>query len=154
MHRVVDCVQDWIGQSVEASETVNTHHNYTAREKVFGRDVWLSRKGAIDAAAGVPGLIPGSMGTRSYVVTGKGNRLALNSAPHGAGRRYSRSAARKTFTRGQLDSAMRGIEWRRTDAFLDEIPGAYKDVEVVMRDAADLVEIRHTLRQIVNVKGD
>jgi tRNA-splicing ligase RtcB len=94
------------------------------------------------------------MGTRSYVVTGKGNRLALNSAPHGAGRRYSRSAARKAFTRAELDAAMRGIEWRRTDAFLDEIPGAYKPVDVVMEDARDLVEVRHTLRQIVNVKGD
>ncbi len=146
--------QEWIGNSVEARETVNTHHNYTSRETHFGKEVWLSRKGAIDASAGVPGLIPGSMGTRSYVVTGKGNRLALNSSPHGAGRLYSRSAARKTFSRGQLESAMQGIEWRRTDAFLDEIPGAYKDVDVVMRDAADLVEIRHTLRQIVNVKGD
>jgi tRNA-splicing ligase RtcB len=154
MHRVVDCARDWFGQSVEAVETVNTHHNYTARETHFGQEVWLSRKGAIDASAGVPGLIPGSMGTRSYVVTGKGNRLALNSAPHGAGREYSRSAARKKFTRAQLDAAMEGIEWRRTDAFLDEIPGAYKAIDVVMDDARDLVEIRHTLRQIVNVKGD
>jgi tRNA-splicing ligase RtcB len=154
MHRVVGCVQEWIGSSVEANQTVNTHHNYTSRETHFGKDVWLSRKGAIDASAGVPGLIPGSMGTRSYVVTGKGNRLALNSSPHGAGRLYSRSAARKAFSRRQLESAMQGIEWRRTDAFLDEIPGAYKDVDVVMRDAADLVEIRHTLHQIVNVKGD
>lgn len=154
MHRVVDCVQCWIGRDVEASETVNTHHNYTARERHFSREVWLSRKGAIDASPGRPGLIPGSMGTRSYVVTGKGNRLALNSAPHGAGRRYSRSAARKAFTRTELDAAMRGIEWRRTDAFLDEIPGAYKPVDVVMEDARDLVEVRHTLRQIVNVKGD
>jgi len=154
MHRVADCAADWMGRGVEASETVNTHHNYTERETHFGKEVWLSRKGAIDATAGRPGLIPGSMGTRSYVVTGLGNRLALNSSPHGAGRRYSRSAARKTFTRAELDSAMQGIEWRPTDAFLDEIPGAYKDVDVVMRDAADLVEIRHTLRQIVNVKGD
>jgi tRNA-splicing ligase RtcB (3'-phosphate/5'-hydroxy nucleic acid ligase) len=154
MHRVADRVQDWIGQAVAAEETVNTHHNYTARETHFGKEVWLSRKGAIDGSAGVPGLIPGSMGTRSYVVTGKGNRLALNSAPHGAGREYSRSAARKTFTRDQLDAAMEGIEWRGTTAFLDEIPGAYKDIDVVMDDARDLVEIRHTLRQIVNVKGD
>ena len=154
MHRVVDCARRWIGRDVEASETVNTHHNYTVQETHFSRKVWLSRKGAIDASAGRPGLIPGSMGTRSYVVTGKGNRLALNSAPHGAGCRYSRSAARKAFTRGQLDAAMRGIEWRRTDAFLDEIPEAYKPVDVVMQDARDLVEIRHTLRQIVNVKGD
>lgn len=154
MQRVIDCVQDWIGQSVEATETVNTHHNYTARETHFGQEVWLSRKGAIDASAGTPGLIPGSMGTRSYVVVGKGNRLALNSSPHGAGRQYSRSAARKTFTSDQLDAAMQGIEWRRTDAFLDEIPGAYKDIDVIMDDARDLVEIRHTLRQIVNVKGE
>ncbi|HTT00030.1 MAG TPA: RtcB family protein [Streptosporangiaceae bacterium] len=154
MHRVAGCLGTWIGQAAEAAETVNTHHNYTARETHFGKQVWLSRKGAIDASEGRPGLIPGSMGTRSYVVTGKGNRLALNSAPHGAGRRYSRSAARKAFTRGQLDAAMRGIEWRRTGALLDEIPDAYKPVDVVMADARDLVEIRHTLRQIVNVKGD
>ncbi len=153
MHRVVDCVRAWIGQDVAASETVNTHHNYTARETHFGQEVWLSRKGAIDASAGVPGLIPGSMGTRSCVVTGKGNRLALNSAPHGAGREYSRSAARKKFTRAQLDTAMKGIEWRRTDAFLDEIPDAYKNINVIMEDARDLVEVRHILRQIVNVKG-
>ena len=154
MARVVDCLQEWIGEEVAADETVNTHHNYTEQEDHFGQQVWLSRKGAIDASAGRPGLIPGSMGTRSYVVTGKGSRLALNSAPHGAGRAYSRSAARKTFSRAELDAAMAGIEWRRTDAFLDEIPAAYKDVDQVMADAADLVEVRHTLRQIVNVKGD
>ncbi|HEY1573664.1 MAG TPA: RtcB family protein [Pseudonocardiaceae bacterium] len=113
-----------------------------------------SRKGAIEATEGRPGLIPGSMGTASYVVVGKGNRLSLNSSPHGAGRDYSRSAARKTFTREQLDAAMAGIEWRRTDAFLDEIPQAYQPVEQVMADAADLVEIRHVLHQILNVKGD
>ena len=154
MHRVIGCVQDWAGQAVQASETVNTHHNYTSRENHFGKDVWLSRKGAIDASAGALGLIPGSMGTRSYVVAGKGNRLALNSSPHGAGREYSRTAARKTFTRAQLDAAMAGIEWRRTNAFLDEIPAAYKDIDIVMNDARDLVEVRYTLRQIVNVKGD
>jgi tRNA-splicing ligase RtcB (3'-phosphate/5'-hydroxy nucleic acid ligase) len=154
MDRVTGSFQEWIGAGVEVAETVNCHHNYTEQERHWGRQVWLSRKGAIDASAGTPGLIPGSMGTASYVVTGKGNRLALNSSPHGAGRGYSRAAARKAFTRDQLDAAMTGIEWRRTDAFLDEIPGAYKDIDVVMDDARDLVEIRHTLRQIVNVKGD
>jgi tRNA-splicing ligase RtcB (3'-phosphate/5'-hydroxy nucleic acid ligase) len=154
MHRVIDCVQEWAGQAVQASQTVNTHHNYTSRENHFGKEVWLSRKGAIDASAGTLGLIPGSMGTRSYVVAGKGNRLALNSSPHGAGREYSRTAARKAFTRAQLDAAMAGIEWRRTNAFLDEIPAAYKDIDIVMNDARDLVEVRYTLRQIVNVKGD
>jgi tRNA-splicing ligase RtcB len=154
MHRVIDCFAAWIGRDVELAESVNCHHNYTAQEKHFGKDVWLSRKGAIDASEGTPGLIPGSMGTRSYVVVGKGNRLALNSSPHGAGRGYSRSRARKEFTRAQLDAAMEGIEWRHSDAFLDEIPGAYKPIDVVMADAKDLVEVRHTLRQIVNVKGD
>jgi tRNA-splicing ligase RtcB (3'-phosphate/5'-hydroxy nucleic acid ligase) len=154
MHRVADCMAGWIGQDVQPAETVNTHHNYTERETHFGKDVWLSRKGAIDASAGTPGLIPGSMGTRSYVVTGKGNRLALNSSPHGAGREYSRSVARKKFSRDELEAAMAGIEWRHTDAFLDEIPGAYKDIDVVMADAADLVQVRHVLRQILNVKGD
>jgi tRNA-splicing ligase RtcB (3'-phosphate/5'-hydroxy nucleic acid ligase) len=166
MHRVILCLAAFMGRDVDAAETIACHHNYTEkmpgellrhwkREKA-GRvgTTWLSRKGAIDATAGKPGLIPGSMGTRSYVVAGKGNKLSLNSSPHGAGREYSRSAARKTFTRAQLDQAMEGIEWRRTDAFLDEIPAAYKDVDVVMADAADLVEIRHALRQIVNVKGD
>ena len=154
MDRVIGCFSEWIGTGVEATETVNCHHNYTTQETHFGKDVWLSRKGAIDASAGTPGLIPGSMGTRSYVVSGKGNRLALNSSPHGAGREHSRSSARRTFTRGQLDTAMAGIEWRRTGAFLDEIPAAYKPIDQVMADAADLVEIRHELAQIVNVKGD
>jgi tRNA-splicing ligase RtcB len=154
MHRVIDCVRDWSGGAVDSLEVVQCHHNYTERERHFGRDVWLTRKGAIDASEGTPGLIPGSMGTRSYVVTGKGNRLSLNSSPHGAGREYSRSAARKRFTRDELDTAMEGIEWRHTDAFLDEIPAAYKPIDVIMADAADLVETRHTLRQIINVKGD
>jgi tRNA-splicing ligase RtcB (3'-phosphate/5'-hydroxy nucleic acid ligase) len=154
MDRVADCASDWFGAAVAPAETVNTHHNYTEQETHFGKRVWLSRKGAIDASAGRPGLIPGSMGTRSYVVTGKGNRLALNSSPHGAGREYSRSAARRAFSRAQLEAAMAGIEWRRTDAFLDEIPGAYKDIDVIMEDAKDLVEITHTLRQLINVKGD
>jgi tRNA-splicing ligase RtcB (3'-phosphate/5'-hydroxy nucleic acid ligase) len=154
MHRVVESVRDWYDEPVAELDAVQCHHNYTAREQHYGRDVWLSRKGAIDAHDGVPGLIPGSMGTRSYVVVGKGNPRALHSSPHGAGREYSRSAARKRFTRAELDAAMGGIEWRRTDAFLDEIPGAYKPIDQVMRDAADLVEVRHTFRQIVNVKGD
>jgi tRNA-splicing ligase RtcB len=88
------------------------------------------------------------------VVVGKGNPVALNSAPHGAGRNHSRSKARKMFTREQLRAAMAGIEYRDTDAFLDEIPQAYKPIDVVMQDAADLVEVRYTLRQFVNVKGD
>jgi tRNA-splicing ligase RtcB len=154
MDRVVACFAEWHGGGVDQLERVQCHHNYTVREKHFGKQVWLSRKGAINAAKGVPGLIPGSMGDASYVVEGKGNKLALDSSPHGAGRNYSRSKARKTFTREQLRAAMAGIEYRDTDAFIDEIPQAYKPIDVVMRDAEDLVEVRHTLRQIVNVKGD
>ena len=154
MHRVQDAFSAWTGVDAAVSEEVNCHHNYTEQERHYGKDVWLSRKGAIDASEGTPGLIPGSMGTASYVVTGRGDALSLNSAPHGAGRSYSRTAARKAFTREQLREAMRGIEFRDTAAFLDEIPQAYKDIDVVMRDAQDLVEIRHILRQVVNVKGD
>lgn len=154
MDRTVAAVEYVLCDDVERLETINCHHNYTTRENHFGKDVWLSRKGAIDAHEGVPGLIPGSMGTASYVVTGKGNKLALCSSPHGAGREYSRSRARKTFTHDQLREAMKGIEYRDTDAFIDEIPQAYKDIDVVMQDAADLVEVRHTLHQLVNVKGD
>ncbi|MDR7273818.1 RtcB family protein [Catenuloplanes atrovinosus] len=154
MDRLVACFSEWQGEAVIESERVSCHHNYTTREKHFGREVWLSRKGAINAARGVAGLIPGSMGDASYVVVGKGNPVALNSAPHGAGRNYSRSAARRAFTRDQLREAMKGIEYRDTDAFIDEIPQAYKPIDQVMTDAADLVEIRHTLRQFVNVKGD
>jgi tRNA-splicing ligase RtcB (3'-phosphate/5'-hydroxy nucleic acid ligase) len=135
-------------------ERINCHHNFTQRERHFGVDLWVSRKGAIQAKKGQPGLIPGSMGTASYVVTGLGNPESLESSPHGAGRMFSRTKARKTFTRAQLEESMKGIEWRHSDAFLDEIPAAYKDVDVVMRDAKDLVEVRHTLRQLVNVKGD
>jgi len=98
MHRVVTCFEQWIGAAVDREQEVNCHHNYTLQERHFGKDVWLSRKGAISAKAGEWGLIPGSMGTRSYVVTGKGNRLSLESAPHGAGREFSRTAARKAFT--------------------------------------------------------
>ena len=154
MDRVVACFAEWVGGDVERQEEINCHHNYTEQERHFGTDVWLSRKGAINAEAGRPGLIPGSMGTASYVVSGRGNPLSLNSAPHGAGREYSRSKARRTFTHEQLREAMTGIEYRDTDAFIDEIPAAYKDIDRVMADAADLVEVRHVLRQIVNVKGD
>jgi tRNA-splicing ligase RtcB len=154
MDRVVQAVTAWMEEPVVEQERINCHHNYTARERHFGKEVWLSRKGAIDASLGKPGLIPGSMGTRSYVVEGKGFPPSLNSAPHGAGREYSRTAARKTFSREELRRAMKGIEYRDTDAFIDEIPAAYKDIDLVMQDAKDLVSVKATLRQIINVKGD
>ncbi len=156
LDRIVGCVADWAGGPIERADDVQCHHNYTAREHHGGKDVWLTRKGAIDASVGRRGLIPGSMGTRSYVVTGLGNPASFHSAPHGAGRNFSRRAARERFTVEQLADAMAGIEWRsdNAEAFLDEIPGAYKDIDQVMADARDLVRIDHTLRQILNVKGD
>jgi tRNA-splicing ligase RtcB len=153
MDRVVACLSDFLRVEAVEQERINCHHNFSQREQHFGETVWVSRKGAIEARPGQPGLIPGSMGTASYVVEGKGNAASLNSAPHGAGRAFSRSRARKSFTHAQLREAMAGIEFRDSDAFLDEIPAAYKDIDVVMADAADLVSVRHTLRQLVNVKG-
>jgi tRNA-splicing ligase RtcB len=165
LDRAHRCLEDFMGGSVRIEDTIQCHHNYTEqmtgglldywkRPKGRSGHVWLSRKGAIDATEGKLGLIPGSMGAASYVVAGKGNKLSLCSSPHGAGRQLSRKQAEKTFTRADLDERMGGIEWGRSDAFLDEHPSAYKPIDVVMADAADLVEIRHTLRQIVNVKGD
>ena len=154
MDRVIRQVTEFFGEAVVEADRINCHHNFTEKERHFGKDVWLSRKGAIWAKLGQPGLIPGSMGTASYVVAGKGNVLSLESSPHGAGRNFSRTEARKTFTLDELRSAMTGIEYRDSDAFIDEIPGAYKDIDQVMADADDLVEIRHTLRQILNVKGN
>jgi tRNA-splicing ligase RtcB (3'-phosphate/5'-hydroxy nucleic acid ligase) len=153
MDRVVGCLAEFLGREVVELERINCHHNFTQLERHFGREVWVSRKGAIEARVGQPGLIPGSMGTASYVVSGRGYPPALHSAPHGAGRAYSRTAARRTFTHEQLRAAMVGIEFRDSEAFLDEIPAAYKDIDQVMADAASLVEIRHTLHQLVNVKG-
>ncbi len=154
MQRVHGCFQEWTGRPAEVVQEIDCHHNYTEKERHFGTSMWLSRKGAIAAHRGQLGLIPGSMGAASYVVAGKGNRLALFSSPHGAGRNYSRRAARATFNRGDLDQRMSGIAWGNSGAFLDEHPDAYKDIDVVMADAADLVEVRATLHQIVNVKGD
>ena len=134
-------------------DRINCHHNYTVQEHHAGKDVWLTRKGAIDAHEGVRGVIPGSMGTRSYVVRGKGNTSALCSAPHGAGRRFSRTEARRRFTADDLAQRMQGIEYRHGDEWVDEIPDAYKDIDQVMADATHLVDVEHTLRQILNVKG-
>ena len=135
-------------------QRINCHHNFTQRERHFGRDVWVTRKGAIQAKHGMWAMIPGSMGTRSYIVVGKENAMSFHSAPHGAGRRYSRTKARALFTMADLNRAMEGIEFRRSKVLLDEIPGAYKDIDAVMENAKDLVEVKYVLRQFVNVKGD
>ncbi|MDE8585809.1 RtcB family protein [Arthrobacter sp. NQ4] len=154
MDRVAAQFSRWVGGPVRERERINCHHNFTQQETHYGKPVWVSRKGAIKAAHGDPGLIPGSMGTASYVVEGRGNPASLNSSPHGAGREYSRNAARKAFTLEELKRAMKGIEFRASEAFIDEIPAAYKPIDQVMQDAADLVTVRHKLRQLVNVKGN
>jgi tRNA-splicing ligase RtcB len=135
-------------------QRINCHHNFTQVETHYGAPVWITRKGAIEARRGMWAMIPGSMGTRSYIVSGLENPVAFNSAPHGAGRRYSRTRARKLFTMRDLEQAMHGIEYRRSNVLLDEIPGAYKDIDEVMAHARSLVEVRHTLKQFLNVKGD
>jgi tRNA-splicing ligase RtcB len=132
---------------------VNCHHNYVARENHFGADVWLTRKGALRARAGDLGIIPGSMGARSYIVRGKGNPESFASCSHGAGRAMSRGEARRRFTLADHQAATRGIECRKDAEVIDETPGAYKDIDAVMAAQADLVDIVRTLRQVVCVKG-
>jgi len=155
MDRVIHVFTEWVGGAyVSQGVVVNCHHNYTERSILQGESVWLSRKGAIAAERDQRGLIPGSMATASYVVQGMGNDQSFHSAPHGAGRQHSRTSAKKTFTYEDLASRMKGIAWGESNAFLDEHPDAYKPVDDVMHDAADLVQARYTLRQIVNVKGN
>ena len=140
-------------------ERVNCHHNYAAREihSVDGveRELWVTRKGAIRAGRGELGLIPGSMGTRSYVVRGLGNAASWQSCSHGAGRRMSRAEAKRRHTAADLRAQMQGRAWQSSmaDRLIDEIPSAYKDIDEVMAAQRDLVEVVHTLRQILNYKG-
>jgi tRNA-splicing ligase RtcB len=135
-------------------QRINSHHNFTQKEHHFGHDVWVTRKGAIMARRSDWAMIPGSMGTRSYIVVGKEHPMSFSSAPHGAGRRYSRTKARGLFSMDDLRRAMEGIEYRHSSVLLDEIPGAYKDIDEVMEHAKDLVEVKYVLKQFVNVKGD
>ncbi len=138
---------------VPLERAVQCHHNYVAREEHFGAEVWITRKGAIRAGAGELGIIPGSMGARSYIVRGKGSPESFQSCAHGAGRRMSRGEARRRFSEADLAEQTAGIECRKDAGVLDEIPGAYKPIDVVMANQADLVEVVHELRQVVNVKG-
>jgi tRNA-splicing ligase RtcB len=134
-------------------EAINCHHNYIARENHFGKNLWVTRKGAIRAREGDLGIIPGSMGQRSYIVRGKGNVQSYCSCSHGAGRQMSRAKARKLFNLDDLKAQTAGVECRKDDAVLDEIPGAYKPIDVVMANQTDLVEVVHTLKQVLCVKG-
>ncbi|RIX43521.1 MAG: RtcB family protein [Rhodocyclales bacterium GT-UBC] len=134
-------------------EAINCHHNYVAREDHFGERVFVTRKGAISAREGELGIIPGSMGARSYIVRGLGNPQSYCSCAHGAGRRMSRSAAKRRFSRFDLEAQTAGIECRKDGGVVDEIPAAYKDIDQVMENQRDLVEVVHTLKQVLCVKG-
>jgi tRNA-splicing ligase RtcB len=134
-------------------EAINCHHNYVEKENHFGRNLWVTRKGAIRARAGDLGIIPGSMGQKSYIVRGKGNLESYCSCSHGAGRKMSRTAARQRFTVEDLTAQTEGVECRKDDAVLDEIPGSYKDIDTVMANQQDLVEVLHVLKQVLCVKG-
>lgn len=135
------------------AEVVNCHHNYVARETHFGSQVWVTRKGAIHAGTGELGIIPGSMGARSYIVRGKGNPESFQSCAHGAGRRMSRTAAQKRFSTDDLARQTAGVVCRKDRGVVDEIPGAYKDIDQVMTNQEDLVSVVHTLKQVICVKG-
>ncbi|WP_186040617.1 RtcB family protein [Burkholderia gladioli] len=134
-------------------EAINCHHNYVTRENHFGRNLWVTRKGAIRAREGDLGIIPGSMGQRSYIVRGKGSAESYCSCSHGAGRQMSRAEARRRFQLADLVAQTEGVECRKDDAVLDEIPGAYKDIDAVMDNQRDLVEVVHVLKQVLCVKG-
>lgn len=138
---------------VHAEGAINCHHNYVAMEHHFGRNVWLTRKGAVRARKGDLGIIPGSMGARSFLVRGKGNPESFCSCSHGAGRAMSRGAARRTFTVEDHVAATAGVECRKDEQVLDETPGAYKSIDAVMAAQSDLVEVVHELKQVVCVKG-
>lgn len=135
-------------------ERINCHHNFTQIEHHMGGDAWITRKGAIEASVGKKAMIPGSMGTRSYIVSGLGDDSSFCSAPHGAGRRMSRKKASDTFNMADLEKAMEGIEYRKSDVLIDEIPGAYKDIDKTIEYAKDLIKVEYTLKQILNCKGD
>ena len=135
-------------------ERINCHHNFTQREDHFGQNVWITRKGAIQMKRDQKGIIPGSMGTRSYIVSGLENPFSYNSAPHGAGRRFSRAEAKRRFTLEDLKNAMGNVSYRHSKSLLDEIPMAYKDIDEVMENSRELVKVDHTLKQVVNIKGD
>ena len=139
----------------QETRRINCHHNFTQPEVHDGMELWVTRKGAIRADKGDLGVIPGSMGTRSYIVSGRGNPASWLSCSHGAGRRHSRTKARKLYSSADLASAMSGKVWlaKRANALVDEIPAAYKDIDQVMADQADLVEVQHTLHQVLNYKG-
>lgn len=153
MNLVVSAMKKKFPDMKLLGEVVNCHHNFTSIEEHFNEKMWVTRKGAVSAQLGQMGIIPGSMGAKSFIVQGKGNHDAYCSCSHGAGRRLSRNAAKKEFSVEDLAAQTAGVECRKDDGVLDEIPGAYKDIDQVMAAQADLVDIVHTLKQVLCIKG-
>jgi len=154
MKRVIEAAKTVLHKSFQSHiEAVNCHHNYVQKEHHFGEDVYVTRKGAVSAKAGQLGIIPGSMGARSYIVRGKGNPESFESCSHGAGRAMSRGEAKRRFTLADHRAATEGVECRKDKDVIDETPAAYKDIDAVMEAQRDLVDVVHTLKQVVCVKG-
>ena len=151
---VVEALARFFPRPIAVDESaVNCHHNYADIEEHFGRRLWITRKGAVSARTDELGIIPGSMGTRSFIVRGTGNAASYRSCSHGAGRRMSRSEARRRFTRADVVAQTAGVECRKDAAVVDELPAAYKDIDAVMAAQSDLVDVVHTLKQVLCVKG-
>ncbi len=154
LERTLDAIRDVLGVPFSTGmEAINCHHNYVSKEYHFGANVLVTRKGAVRAREGELGIIPGSMGAKSYIVRGKGNPFSFHSCSHGAGRAMSRTEAKKRFTVEDHAKATEGVECRKDQDVIDETPAAYKDVDAVMRAQEDLVEVVHTLKQVLCVKG-
>jgi tRNA-splicing ligase RtcB len=154
LHRIMQAVSGELRRDIGTTEhAVNCHHNYAAQEEHFGEKVWITRKGAVSAREGQLGIIPGSMGVKSYIVRGKGNAASYCSCSHGAGRRLSRKAAKRQYSHADLVRQTEGVECRKDNGVLDEIPSAYKDIDAVMAAQTDLVEVVHALKQVVCIKG-
>lgn len=153
MDAVMGVMQIHFGHFCVDDVAINCHHNYIAKENHYGSNVWVTRKGAIRARLGDMGIIPGSMGAASYIVRGKGNEESFCSCSHGAGRAMGRMEAKRRYTVEDLEEQTKGIECPKDAERVDEIPSAYKSIEKVMENQSDLVEVLHTLHQVVNVKG-
>lgn len=154
LFRVLRAMAEVFGREIGSTKAaINAHHNYATVEEHFGSKVWITRKGAVSAREGQLGIIPGSMGTRSYIVRGKGNPLSYCSCSHGAGRKMSRGEAKRMFDLAALETQTAGVECRKDEGVLDEIPGAYKDIDTVMAAQSDLVSVEHTLKQVMCIKG-
>jgi len=153
MRAVLEALRGELPPFSIVDRAVECHHNYVARERHFGEDVLVTRKGAIRAGEGELGIIPGSMGARSFIVRGKGNPESLCSCAHGAGRLMSRSEAKRRFSAADVARQTEGVECRKDEGVVDEIPGAYKPIDEVMANQSDLVDVVHTLKQVVCVKG-